>query len=112
MTRPRHALALAAATIALGAALAHAAPPAPDGAALFRKECGGCHLEQGFGTRQLARRVGPEQALLEKRTDLQADYVAAAVRHGIGAMPMIRAAELDDARLAAIGRYLAREKTR
>lgn len=78
----------------------------PAGEALFVEKCGLCHLEGGFGTRVLERRVPPGQALLQDRASLPAAYTVAVVRQGIGSMPQIRAAELGDGELAAIARYL------
>ena len=72
----------------------------------FRSRCGGCHLENGFGTRVLARRSADGKAELEKREDLTASFVRAAVRQGIGSMPAIRRTELSDVELDAIARYL------
>ena len=46
------------------------------------------------------------QALLQDRENLPAAYVTAVVRRGIGSMPQIRPAELSDAQLGAIARYL------
>ncbi|MEN7535635.1 c-type cytochrome [Aurantiacibacter flavus] len=88
--------------------LAHAAEPAttPQGQELFRERCGGCHLEGGFGTRVLSRRVPEGQAELEKRTMLPAALTTMVVRRGLGSMPQIREAELSDAELAAIAAYL------
>tara|TARA_A100001391_G_scaffold130111_6_gene89449 strand:- start:3097 stop:3432 length:336 start_codon:yes stop_codon:yes gene_type:complete len=88
--------------------LAHAAEPAatPAGQELFVERCGGCHLEGGFGTRVLARRVPEGQAELEKRELLPAALVTLVVRRGLGSMPQIREAELSDADLAAIAAYL------
>ena len=84
--------------------------PAADGQVAFRRYCGGCHLTQGFGTRTLARRVPAEQAKLEDRRDLTAEYVRMAVRHGLGSMPPIRRSELDDTTLASVGAYLEKSK--
>jgi mono/diheme cytochrome c family protein len=96
------------ASLALGAAaVAQDAPAAPSaGAALFVEKCGLCHLEGGFGTRVLSRRVPEGQALLQARQNLPAAYVTAVVRRGIGSMPQIRPAELGDEQLAMIARYL------
>lgn len=100
------ALPLVALTGALS--LAQAAEPAEPsrGQALFAQRCGGCHLEGGFGTRVLSRRVPEGQARLEDREILPAGLTIAVVRGGIGSMPQIRAAELGDADLAAIAAYL------
>lgn len=78
----------------------------PVGEALFLEKCGLCHLEGGFGTRVLERRVPQGQALLQNRATLPAAYTMAVVRQGIGSMPQIRQAELGNAELAAIARYL------
>lgn len=96
------------ASLALGAAaVAQDAPaPASAGEALFVQKCGLCHLEGGFGTRVLSRRVPQGQALLQDRETLPAAFTTLVVRRGLGSMPQIRAAELDDAQLAAIARYL------
>ncbi|MEO6152544.1 MAG: cytochrome c [Croceibacterium sp.] len=74
----------------------------------FLARCGGCHLEGGFGTRVLSRRVPADRAMLERRGGLPAGRTRAAVRNGIGSMPQIRAAELDDATLSSIAAYLTR----
>jgi len=76
------------------------------GEILFRSQCGGCHLENGFGTRVLARRTPYGQAPLERREGLDARSVIRIVRSGIGSMPQIRKAELSDRDLEAIARYL------
>lgn len=96
---------------AAGAALARGAEPAPwtvppSGRELFVAQCGGCHLENGFGTRVLSRRVPAGQALLERRADLSGELVRLAVRRGVGAMPQIRRTELSDRDLESITRYL------
>ena len=105
-------LALPPLALLLGAAaaeLASGAEPAPEprsGRELFREQCGGCHLETGFATRILARRVPPGQALLEQRVGLDAELVRVVVRRGIGSMPQIRRTELSDSELELIARYL------
>lgn len=76
------------------------------GEELFAERCGACHLEGGFGTRVLSRRVPDGQAELEKRDVLPAALTMAVVRRGIGSMPQIREAELSDADLQAIADYL------
>lgn len=82
------------------------AAPAPSGKDLYRANCGGCHLEGGFGTRVLSRRVPEGQAPLEARKGLARRYVQTVVRNGLGSMPQIRRTELGDADLAAIAVYL------
>jgi mono/diheme cytochrome c family protein len=108
MRRVATLLALGAIVLA-GAALSAEAQTASDparGHALYVERCGGCHLEGGFGTRVLERRVPEGEAALEERGDLQPAFVMAVVRNGLGSMPQIREAELDDADLAAIAAYL------
>lgn len=96
------------ASLAVGAAaVAQDAPTAqPPGETLFVEKCGLCHLEGGFGTRVLSRRVPQGQALLQDRETLPAAFTTLVVRRGIGSMPQIRPAELSDAQLGAIARYL------
>lgn len=72
----------------------------------FEARCSGCHAESGWATRVLKRRLPGDQAVLAKRTGLTAAFVKVVVRHGTGSMPQIRQAELDDATLEAIARYL------
>lgn len=93
---------------------AHAAGAGPvDGRALFHEKCGMCHEAMGMGTGLLARRLGKDQpAELEKRTDLDRDYVLAAVRAGIGNMPAIPRGEASDAQLGLIADYLTRKGPR
>ena len=85
----------------------YGASPAPrSGRELFVAHCGGCHLENGFGTRVLARRALAGQALLERRADLDGELVKLVVRRGLGSMPQIRRTELSDSDLELIARYL------
>jgi mono/diheme cytochrome c family protein len=62
----------------------------------------------GMGTVILARRMDKGLAMLEARRDLTADFIAVAVRRGIGNMPRIGRGELNDAGLAQIASYLAK----
>lgn len=98
------------AAVAFGGTAVLAAAPteeaATDGRLRYEQRCGGCHLEGGFGTRVLARRVPEGQAMLEQREVLPAAFVTLVVRRGLGSMPQIREAELSDADLAAIAAYL------
>ena len=104
----------AAATLllAVGAApTARAAqePATPSrGEAAFVHRCAMCHREGQTGTVALARRLGPTQALLEKRTDLAAAYVRQVVRGGLMNMPRISRVELPDPDLDAVIDYLTR----
>ncbi|MFO1505009.1 MAG: cytochrome c [Steroidobacteraceae bacterium] len=79
-----------------------------DDEALFVEKCSMCHRQLGMGTVSLARRVPPDRAMLEKRTDLTADYVKVVARHGLVNMPRISRGEVSDAQLDRIARYLAR----
>lgn len=102
---------------ALLALLAAAAPGRPaldeaprDARTAYRQHCGGCHLERGFGTLRLARRMPQEHAQLEHRPDLSEEFVRIVVRRGLGSMPPIRRSELDDRTLAAIAAYLEKPR--
>jgi mono/diheme cytochrome c family protein len=95
--------------LALALPAAAADPPAR---ALWQRHCGPCHLQGGTGTFMLGRRLGQEKALLEQRTDLTEEYVRTVVRHGIQSMPRFSRAELPDAELEQIARYLASPKDR
>jgi len=57
------------------------------------------------------RYKGTKPALLEDRTDLTAEAVAAFVRHGGGGfMPPFRPTEVSDEDLKAVGAYLSRKR--
>ena len=101
-------LVLAAALAAAASGQEPASEAEPD--ALFRTQCGGCHLENGFGTRVLARRTSADQAMLERRDQLPAELVRLAVRRGVGSMPPIRRTELSDRDLDRIAHYLENAK--
>jgi mono/diheme cytochrome c family protein len=91
------------------AGTARAADAAPEqGKALFAKHCAACHGERGFATAQIEKRLGKEQGMLEKRTDLNAPLIQHVVRHGIRSMPWFTRVELPDADAAAIAVYLTR----
>jgi cytochrome c5 len=85
------------------------APPKPGspGEATFLAKCRYCHVEMGPGTLTLAKRLGPDQALLARRADLQADYVKAVVRNGLNTMPAINRVEVSDKELDTIATWLA-----
>jgi len=87
---------------------APAAPkPSSPGEATFLAKCRYCHVEMGPGTLTLAKRLGPDQALLARRTDLDADYVKAIVRNGLNTMPAINRVEVSDKELDTIATWLA-----
>jgi mono/diheme cytochrome c family protein len=81
-------------------------PAAGPGEKLYLAKCAMCHGPGGMGTGLLARRM--EQPLLEKRTDLTADYVVQAARMGIGNMPAIPRGEVSDADLQLIAQHLSK----
>ena len=99
-------LAFAAAVLSQVAFAEDTAPPVVAGEALFVEKCGLCHLEGGFGTRVLGRRVPEGQALLQDRTALPAAFTSTVIRQGIGSMPQFRESEISDAQVAAIAAYL------
>jgi mono/diheme cytochrome c family protein len=101
---------LIAALLSLTASAAMAQPPAPDGKALFHEKCAMCHGPGGMGTGLLARRVQPPE--LERRDNLNADYVFQYARRGLGNMPPVTAGEASDPELRAIGAYLAKKGLR
>jgi mono/diheme cytochrome c family protein len=84
---------------------AHAGAPVA-GKEAYEGRCSACHSQSGWATRVLKRRLPGDQAVLATRTGLTAAFVKIVVRHGTGSMPQIREAELDDATLDAIARYL------
>jgi mono/diheme cytochrome c family protein len=83
---------------------------AASGKELFQNRCGVCHLQGGTGTFMLGRRLGQENALLEARKNLRADYVEAIVRNGLMSMPRFTRVELTDSELKQIATYLSSPK--
>ena len=81
------------------------------GRTLFNESCSFCHGERGHATTLLAKRLGPDSAVLEKRTDLSMELIRHVVRHGINSMPWYRRAELPDRDLDAIATYLTRTRS-
>ena len=97
------------------APLAALAAPQPGdlasrGQQAFVHRCSMCHREGGTGTFILARRLGAEKSLLEKRADLQALYVRTVVRWGVGNMPRISRVELPETDMDAVVAYLTAPK--
>jgi (+)-pinoresinol hydroxylase len=93
------------------------------GKEVFDARCRACHgaatsqgktlaAPQMTGTYALELRYkGVKPALLEERTDLTPEAVAAFVRHGGGGfMPPFRPTEVNDEDLKALGAYLARKR--
>lgn len=103
---PLAALLLSAAPAARAAEVAGTAR----GLAVFVHRCSMCHREGGTGTFILARRLGAEKSLLEKRTDLNPDYVRTVVRWGLVNMPRISRVEVPDPDLDALVAYLTAPK--
>lgn len=83
-------------------------PDAGAGEKLYLAKCAMCHGAGGMGTGLLARRV--EEPLLEKRTDMDRDFVVQAARMGIGNMPAIPRGEVSDGDLNQIAEYLVGRK--
>lgn len=115
---------LAPLVLLLFSALAFSAPPAKGagdeqgapGQRVFQRVCAPCHGEgpgldgspQLPGTAALQRKYeGKLPAVLQQRRDLDAVALKYFVRHGTGAMPMFRPAEITDAEIAAIAAWLA-----
>jgi mono/diheme cytochrome c family protein len=102
------------ALVLLAAAGAQAQQKAPAGKPLFEHYCAECHAA-GFGhpgTQRLGLNKGPDFAVLEQRTDLNADYVRAVVRSGLIEMPPFRPTEIADRELAELASYLAKARAR
>lgn len=91
-----------------GPLAATAAAPLPE--VLFARRCGVCHNPGGVGAQTLARRLGPERAVLATRGDLTVAFVTVVVRHGLLNMPRLTRVEVTDEELAAIATWLARPR--
>jgi mono/diheme cytochrome c family protein len=76
------------------------------GAKAFAHRCGMCHREGQTGTVVLARRLGAEKSVIDKRTDLTPEYVRFVVRNGLLNMPRISRVEMPDPDLDAVIVYL------
>lgn len=82
---------------------------ADPGERLYGRECAFCHVGRNTGTMMLEKRLPKGvPAQLHERTDLSPDYVKAVVRNGLINMPPLSRAELTDAELDRIARYLAK----
>jgi (+)-pinoresinol hydroxylase len=111
--RLRRIGALVALLAASQLALAQSLPQASSverGQGLFAGSCAYCHSQRGFATALLAKRLGPQNAILEARTDLSPALIHTVVRHGINGMPWYRRSELSDAQLDDIASYLTRPR--
>ena len=82
------------------------------GRALFNESCSFCHGERGHATTLLGKRLGPDDAVLERRANLNAELIRHVVRHGINSMPWYRRAELSDRDLESIIGYLTRTNSK
>ena len=83
------------------------------GEQVFHRYCWECHGDGPDRPGTDALRVkykGDVPARLDQRTDLNAAFVIATVRHGISVMPAARKTEISDVELNAIAAYLTREK--
>jgi mono/diheme cytochrome c family protein len=83
-----------------------------EGRQLFEATCIHCHDPSGWGTRDLARRLGADRSRLMERTDLDADYIRAVVRKGINSMPWYTRTDLSDRQIEAISDYLRRNNVK
>lgn len=76
------------------------------GAKAFAHRCGMCHREGQTGTVVLARRLGADKSVIDKRTDLTPEYIRFVVRNGLLNMPRISRVEMPDPDLDAVIVYL------
>jgi len=81
-----------------------------DGKGLFEAKCSLCHAGFAPGTISLGQRLGKDRAVLTDRTDLDASYVTAVVRSGLGTMPPFTRVDLNDEQLAKVAAYLSAPK--
>lgn len=86
-------------------------PSEAAGKAHFDRLCYYCHAKKNFtGAYMLGKRLGPEENLIEARSDLDADYVTNVVRGGLNSMPWFTRVELTDRDLEELIGYLTRPK--
>jgi cytochrome c5 len=78
--------------------------------AMYVEKCSMCHRRMGMGTLLLARRLGPEHAMLEQRKDLNRELIEFAARNGIGNMPPISRGEVSDEQLDIIIDWLTHQE--
>ncbi len=90
---------------------AHAQPGDPTGKQVYQKWCGDCHsTPTGPGSMALQRKFqGSLPAILEQRSDLQAEYIRLMVRRGVSYMPSFRKTEISDEELALVAAYLVKQ---
>ncbi len=111
------AMVFAAAGLVLmcGAVAAQDRPLSPkqaEGKALYAATCVYCHGPRGYGTEALAARLGAGKGVLDGRSDLNAEYIRAIVRQGLGNMPAYTPTDLTEDQIAAVGEYLMRNNPR
>jgi len=101
---------LCVAGMAMPTAQAGEDPAIMRGQEAFTHRCAMCHREGNTGTVILARRLGKEKSVLERRTDLQPAYIRQVVRAGLVNMPPLSRVEMPDTDLDAVIAYLAATK--
>jgi hypothetical protein len=69
-----------------------------------------CHRDGNTGTFILARRLGKEKSVIERRTDLQPAYIRQVVRAGLVNMPPLSRVEMPEPDLDAVIAYLVSAK--
>jgi mono/diheme cytochrome c family protein len=92
-----------------GTAAARAEPPLT-GKQVFDRHCIHCHAPgpEHPGTRQLGFTRGEDNAVLEQRSDLAAEYIRHVVRHGLRSMPAFVPSDLTETQLESLTEYLSR----
>ena len=84
------------------------------GSAVFAKWCSVCHADGPAFAGTIAlnelHKGTDTPGVLEKRTDLDPDYIRYVVRNGQMMMPTFRKTEINDAELEAVVRYLTAKK--
>jgi mono/diheme cytochrome c family protein len=100
-----HAAGLLAAVAVAGAANAQSAGGSK-GQQVYDAWCQPCHNPAGPGTHMLAKRLGADHSLIDKRDDLTADYIRYVVRNGLNGMLAFRKTEVTDGELDAVIDYL------
>lgn len=101
----------AASTVSAAAVLPET--PAHAGKLVYDKWCGICHGrgERMAGTASLqAKHKGELPAVLEDRSDMNAEFIKFYVRNGVMIMPAFRKTEVTDVDLQALTDYLTRNK--
>ncbi|WP_375210835.1 c-type cytochrome [Hyphococcus sp.] len=84
-------------------------PEPLSGEALYDRHCSGCH-NAGLGhpgTMMLEKRGFGDEAPLEQRAELPAEFVKQIVRQGLIEMPPFRSTDITDADLDRLADYLA-----